>query len=64
MVENLKRIVSRAAAREMGPSRRAKGHNGGHAPAGLFSWYTAQPAQPGVKYAVTGNGYTTLGPMN
>lgn len=60
MVENLKRMVDRATAREMGTSRRANGHNGDHAPAGLFSWYRAQPTQPGATYALTITGYVIL----
>ena len=57
---NDEKVRSKAAARETAPSRRAKGHNGGRAPAGLFSWYTAQPAQPGATYALTANGYVIL----
>ncbi len=64
MAEHRKKMVNRAATREMGPSRRANGHNEGGAPAGPLSWYTAQPAQPGVRYALTGNGYVTLGSMS
>ncbi len=64
MAKNLKTMVNSAATGERGGSGRPNGYNGGRAPAGPLSWYTAQPAQPGVKYVLTPNGYVTLGSMN
>jgi hypothetical protein len=49
-----------AGSEDINVSERANEPNEHRSSSGLFCWYFAQPAMPGLKYALTINGYAIL----
>ncbi len=60
MAENRKRVTEMTVQDKTDMPARTARRNGGDASAGLLSWYAARPAERGLAYALTSNGYVIL----
>jgi len=60
MAENMDRRLKMAAETKTGRAGRAGRQNGHQPEPEALAWYRAQPAEGGLAYALTSNGYVIL----